>query len=140
MKRYDLPTTITFYGGVNEVGGNKVLLTDKDTKIFLDFGKGFSRRARYFEEYLKPRSANGLVDFLEMGLIPDVNGIYREDLLEMAGRKTTNDRPVDGVQISHAHADHVDYVSFLHKDIPILHGCYMPINFGGNTGKGSKRF
>jgi ribonuclease J len=50
---------ITFYGGVNEVGGNKVLLDDNGTRVLLDFGKGFSRRARFFEEYLRPRSANG---------------------------------------------------------------------------------
>jgi hypothetical protein len=36
-----LPTKITFYGGVNEVGGNKILLSDKDTTILLDFGKPF---------------------------------------------------------------------------------------------------
>jgi len=35
-----LATDIKFYGGVNEVGGNKILLTDNDTSIFLDFGKG----------------------------------------------------------------------------------------------------
>ena len=116
-----MPTQITFYGGVNEVGGNKILLSDNDTNIFLDFGKGFSRRAKYFEEYLKPRSANGLVDFLEMGLVPDIEGIYREDLLEMAGRKTAAPR-IDGVLVSHAHADHVDYISFLHKDIPVYMG------------------
>jgi ribonuclease J len=27
---------LTFYGGVNEIGGNKILLADKGTKIFLD--------------------------------------------------------------------------------------------------------
>jgi ribonuclease J len=112
---------ITFYGGVNEVGGNKILLDDNGTRIFLDFGKGFSRRAKYFEEYLKPRSANGLVDFVEMGLVPDVDGIYREDLLEMAGRKASAPS-VDAVLVSHAHADHVDYISFLHRDIRIYMG------------------
>ena len=25
-------TSLTFYGGVNEVGGNKILLEDKDTQ------------------------------------------------------------------------------------------------------------
>ena len=35
-------TSLTFYGGVNEIGGNKILLEDKDTKVFLDFGKGFT--------------------------------------------------------------------------------------------------
>jgi hypothetical protein len=27
-------TTLTFYGGVNEIGGNKILLRDGDTKVF----------------------------------------------------------------------------------------------------------
>jgi len=48
-------TSLTFYGGVNEVGGNKILLEDKDTKVFLDFGKGFSRRSKFFENFLNPR-------------------------------------------------------------------------------------
>ncbi len=39
-------TSLTFYGGVNEIGGNKILLEDKDTRVFLDFGKSFSRRAK----------------------------------------------------------------------------------------------
>jgi len=34
-------TSLTFYGGINEVGGNKILLQYKDTKIFLDFGKSY---------------------------------------------------------------------------------------------------
>jgi len=80
-----------------------------------------SRRARFFEEYLKPRSANGLVDFIDMGLIPDIDGIYREDLVEMAGRKAAAPT-VDAVFVSHAHADHVDYISFLHRDIPLYMG------------------
>ena len=28
---------LVFYGGVNEIGGNKILLEDKGTKIFLRF-------------------------------------------------------------------------------------------------------
>lgn len=79
--------SLTFYGGVNEIGGNKILLEDKDTKVFLDFGKGFGRRSSFFEEYLNPRTANGIVDFLTMGLLPDISGAYRDDLLVLAGRK-----------------------------------------------------
>ena len=29
---------ITVYGGAGEVGGNKILLEDQDTRLFLDFG------------------------------------------------------------------------------------------------------
>lgn len=112
---------ITFYGGVNEVGGNKILLDDGGTRVLLDFGKGFSRRAKFFEEYLKSTSANGFVDFIEMDLVPDVEGIYRDDLMEMAGRKA-GAPTVDAVLVSHAHADHIDYISFLHKDISLYMG------------------
>jgi mRNA degradation ribonuclease J1/J2 len=35
-------TAFTFYRGVNEIGGNKILLEDQDTRLFLDFGMGFS--------------------------------------------------------------------------------------------------
>jgi ribonuclease J len=113
--------TLTFYGGVKEIGGNKILLEDQGTKIFLDFGMSFARRGRYFEEYLNPRTANGIGDFLAMDLIPDVEGIYRDGLMEHLGR-TPQPPNVQGVLLSHGHADHANYISFLHQDIPIYCG------------------
>ena len=119
-------TSLTFYGGVNEIGGNKILLEDKDTRVFLDFGKGFSRRAKFFEEFINPRTANGIEDFLTMGLLPDIEGVYRDDLMKMAGRKIVEPN-VDAVLLTHAHSDHADYISFLHEDIPIYMGaaCHL---------------
>jgi ribonuclease J len=119
-------TSLTFYGGVNEIGGNKTLLQDKDTSVFLDFGKGFSRRSKFFEEYINPRVANGIEDFLTMGLLPDIEGLYREDLMMMAGRTILKPN-VDGVLLTHAHSDHADYISFLHEGIPVYMGetCHL---------------
>ncbi len=81
----------------------------------------FGRREKYFEEFLNPRSANGIGDFLELNLIPNIGGIYREDLLAHQGIKPEPPE-VQGVVLSHAHADHANYISFLHKDIPIYCG------------------
>jgi mRNA degradation ribonuclease J1/J2 len=43
-------TSLTFYGGVGEIGGNKILLRDENTSIFLDFGKNFERERRFYDE------------------------------------------------------------------------------------------
>jgi ribonuclease J len=113
--------SLSFYGGVSEIGGNKILLEDQDTKIFLDFGMSFGKRGLFFEEFLTPRTANGIGDFFELGLLPDLPGIYREDLLTHQGREP-EDPSVQAVLLSHAHADHANYISFLHQNIPIYCG------------------
>jgi len=112
---------ITCYGGVGEIGGNKILLEDNDTRIFLDFGMSFNQRGKFFEEFLTPRTANGIGDFIELNLIPDIEGVYREDLLAHYGKKP-EDPTIQGVLLSHAHADHANYISFLNKEIPIYCG------------------
>ena len=114
-------TNVTFYGGVNEVGGNKILLEDKDTKVLLDFGMSFGRRGDYFDEFMSPRTPTGLKDFLEMGLIPNIKNAYRTDLLKMMDR-TDTETDIDAVLLTHAHADHADYISFLNENIPLYMG------------------
>jgi ribonuclease J len=120
--------SITVYGGVRTIGGNKILLEDGDARLFLDFGTDYKVRGLFFEEYLKPRSGTGLRDVLEMGLLPPLEGLYREDLLPPGDPwQRYRSRPdyralehVDGVLVSHAHLDHTGAVSFLRPDIPIF--------------------
>jgi len=110
---------ITCYGGINRIGGNKILVEDNGTKIFLDFGMNFEEHSMYFTEYMPPRKCNCIKDFIHLGLLPDLKGIYRRDYCKHMGLDCKKDNEVDGVLISHAHMDHVGYVHFLRKDIPI---------------------
>jgi ribonuclease J len=61
-----------------------------------------------------------------MGLLPEVEGLYRDDLMKMAKRKLL-EPSVDAVLLTHAHSDHADYISFLHEKIPIYMGetCHL---------------
>ena len=68
---------LTFLDRVNEVGGVKTLLNDKDNSILLDFGKGFFPQGKYLEENLNPCTPNGSVHFIEMGIIPEIEGIHK---------------------------------------------------------------
>ena len=110
--------SIDVIGGSTEIGGNKILVEHKGTRILLDFGMSFGQNSRYFSEFLNPRKCTALTDYLEMGLLPDMKGIYREDYLNHMGRPP-EERAVDAVFISHAHADHAQYIHFLQFDIPI---------------------
>ncbi|MEW5759421.1 MAG: MBL fold metallo-hydrolase [Candidatus Thermoplasmatota archaeon] len=111
--------SLTFFGGINEIGGNKILLEADDTKLFLDFGMSFRKHGAYFEEYLKPRTANGFGDLIELNLIPKLEGIYREDLLKISKLKIHKKPVIDGLLLSHVHYDHSASISFLDERIPI---------------------
>jgi len=111
-------TTLTFYGGVNEIGGNKILLEDGDTRVLLDFGMSFAGEATYFSGYLTPRGVNGAGDYLEFDLLPKLNGLYAREMIKNTGLKYTSPS-INAVILSHPHIDHVGYLPFIDENIPV---------------------
>jgi len=104
-------TSLTFYGGVGEIGGNKILLQDRDTRIFLDFGISIAMKKRYYSTpFLSPRNERSLLAF---GILPDIRGIYEFE---------EDQGSVDAVFLTHSHSDHAAYVSFIKRSIPIYCG------------------
>lgn len=113
--------SLTFYGGANEIGGNKILLEDKGAKIYLDFGQSFDFGEDFFYEYLQPRTANGLEVYFEFGMLPEVPKLYCENDLKFT--KMKYEKPdVDAIFITHSHSDHVGHLSFLDESIPVYMG------------------
>jgi len=114
---------LTVYGGINEIGGNKILLEEVDRKLLLDFGFPYGRHKLYYEEYLKPRGGAGLLDPLTMGLLPPLKGIYRSDLdvpevwQYFEGARAVD--KLDGILLSHAHMDHSAHISFIQESVPV---------------------
>jgi ribonuclease J len=103
--------SLTFYGGVGEIGGNKILVKDRDSQILLDFGMNFAERSKFYSTpWLAPRDERG---FLEFGLLPRIEGTYEFD---------ENPAEVDAVLLSHSHTDHTACLPFLKKEIPVFSG------------------
>jgi ribonuclease J len=112
---------LRFFGGVGEIGGNKILLEDGDTKIWLDFGKSFDSGAEYYTNYLQPRGIAGLKDYLEFDLLPRVEGLYAKEMLPETDIRY-KDPLFDGILVSHSHGDHVGHLGFVDPLIPVYTG------------------
>ena len=113
------PPTVTFLGGVREIGGNKILLDDGGDRLLFDFGRSFSARyEEFYVNFLQPRSTSYLKDLLEFDLLPREPGLYAEELLDGTGLAYEPPR-VSGIFVSHPHMDHVQYLELLDPRIPV---------------------
>lgn len=110
---------ITFYGGIHEIGGNKFLVEDRGTRIFLDFGMQITKANQYYGEFLNPRNLNGMGDLFEFGLLPRLDGLYRQDYASHTKLKDSKEKEFDAVILTHAHMDHAAYLHYIRPDIPV---------------------
>jgi len=115
----DIVTEITFHGGVNDIGGNKFLVKDKDTTLFMDFGMSFSEEGRFFSQFMNARGSNALTDMFELGILPKIKGMYRRDYAKHVGFGGDEETEIDGILLTHAHVDHCAYIPYLRPDISI---------------------
>ena len=113
--------SITFYGGIGEVGGNKFFLKDGDTTVSLDFGMQMGKANQVWSEFQQPRRSNMLADLFEFELLPQVPGIYRTDFTKHMQWKDDWKVPdyLDAVVLSHAHVDHSEYLVYMRPSIPV---------------------
>ena len=114
--------TLTFLGGVHEIGGNKILVEDGPDRVLFDFGPSFSPRwEEYYVNFLQPRSTSPAKDLLEFGLVPRIEGLYSREALADADL-AWKPPEVHAIFISHAHADHAGHLNLVDSSIPVYVG------------------
>jgi len=111
-------TNVTCYGGVAQIGGNKILVEDGDARIWLDMGATFGFGSEFFVEYLTARKRFGLRDYFGLNLLPKLPGLYSHEMLTPAAFPYESPR-FSGVFVSHIHYDHTNHLQFLDPTIPV---------------------
>jgi ribonuclease J len=111
---------ITFYGGVGEIGGNKILLESQKTSLFLDFGTSMGYESDFFSDFLQPRVNTALKDRLTIGALPKINGIYRNDLFTPSNiidlKKTEYKRVINADSHHIKPEDIITYEKYIEKN------------------------
>lgn len=100
---------IIIHRGTNEIGGSCIELQTENTRILLDFGMPLSSangKAFNFREF-ENLSINEVVD---KNVLPNIKDGYSEN------------SKIDGLIISHSHADHYGLMHYLATDIPVWIG------------------
>ncbi len=112
---------LQFYGGVGEIGGNKILVEDGDARLWLDHGQSFGWGEAFFTGYLGYRGRFELRDPFALGLMPKIPGLYSETAL--APTDFPHEPPAfSGVLLSHVHFDHTSHVQHLDESLPVYLG------------------
>ncbi|MFX1450812.1 MAG: MBL fold metallo-hydrolase [Promethearchaeota archaeon] len=116
---------LTLLGGVNEVGGNTILLEDGgyNVKIFIDFGIKIGNYNKIYDRNEHPSSIEELI---QANLLPSagrlsIHNLYLKNL-KMGKDIETHPSNLDGILISHPHKDHYFGLSFVNRAIPIYTG------------------
>lgn len=122
---------LTFLGGVDQVGGNAVLLEDTGfgVKILLDFGLNIGQYYEHYKRGFSPQSSEELIKFglLPAPTIPVINNLYRSSIksAEITDKTSSSNESMeslDGIVISHPHKDHYGGLPYINRAIPVYLG------------------
>ncbi len=100
---------LTIRRGTNEIGGTCIELQSDASKILIDFGMPLVNKEGTSFDFSQYKKLS-IKELVKQGILPNVPGAY-------------SDKPeIDGVIISHPHADHYGLMQYLNKEIPIWLG------------------
>src|SRR4051812_25389544 len=102
-------TNIRFWGGLRTIGGTIVTVEYKGSRVVFDFGLKYDPSTNFFDGQLKLRTTNIVQDYLRLGMVPKIDGLYSER--DLAGNEgvvpAEKDHRETAVIISHIHLDHI---------------------------------
>lgn len=115
-------TRIRFWSGLRTIGGTIITVEHGQSRIVFDFGRAFSPAGNLLERGIGELS-DPVADFLRLGVLPPLEGIYAEQSLLSAH---SNLRPAgqcpeqQAIFVSHLHLDHMALIGMVDPSVPVL--------------------
>ncbi len=100
---------LTIHRGTNEIGGTCIELQSGSNRILLDFGMPLVNNVGDSFDFSKYKNLT-VEELVNQGILPNVQSAY------------SGNSEINGVIISHPHADHYGLMQYLNQDIPVWLG------------------
>lgn len=116
-----MKSEITFYGGLNTIGGVVMSIVYGKERILLEIGTAYEPATDVYDGTVLKREKNWLKDELKLKRVPFVDGIYRkEDLSDFEGLKSAQESDLHtSVFVTHMHLDHMSCMGILDDSVDV---------------------
>lgn len=116
-------TTITFWSGLDTIGGNIAEVTYGDARVIFDFGLVYDPGTSFVQNH-QHRKDTYVSDLIKLGAIPPIDGIYAHSDIHTdydTGQLLPYEKSdkQTAVWISHLHLDHMGAIDAIAGDIPV---------------------
>ncbi|QDP41913.1 MBL fold metallo-hydrolase [Radiobacillus deserti] len=114
-------TSLIFYGGLRTIGGTIIAVEYKNKRVIFDFGLTYNPAGQVLDGQVMPRPSALTRDYLRLGLIPPIDGVYPQDSLP-SHSSILSAQEYEGetaVLISHLHLDHMGAMGLIDPSIPV---------------------
>ncbi|MCP8309840.1 MAG: MBL fold metallo-hydrolase [archaeon] len=129
---------ITLFGGVGKIGGNSILLEDKESMILFDLGKDFDRYRKFFQFPFTMPTKSVQKELIKTCLLPEIKTSKRQKLplyVDYEGTEIIEPSiscPLQHVFVSHPHLDHSGFITLLRSDLNIHMGSMSELIYSSN--------
>lgn len=114
-------TKVRFWGGLRSIGGTVVSIEYNNARVLFDFGTTYNPAARIFDGQVKVRTTTLVRDYLKLGMIPGIDGIYTRESLKYVPDIVPYEEYEGETAfiISHLHLDHIGAIGLIAPEIPV---------------------
>ncbi len=115
-----MKTEITFYGGLNTIGGVVMSVVYGKERLLLEIGTAYNPSSDMFDGYVEHRTERYLYDELKLGRAPHIDGLYSKHELKDFNLISSEDSDLHtSIFITHMHLDHMSCMGLVSDDVDV---------------------
>ena len=115
-----MKTEITFYGGLNTIGGVVMSVVYGKERLLLEIGTAYNPSSDMFDGYVEHRLERYLYDELKLGRAPHIDGLYSKYELKDFNLISSEDSELHtSIFITHMHLDHMSCMGLVSDDVDV---------------------